>query len=125
MGTLRELWQSTENLYRRFDLKPSSEATRRKFNEEVLEFQTEHILQEVSIVTRACDQELSDDEILTEEAVDVIVTLIGMLMSAGISYADFEQAAFWKRIKNDNKTHETHVVHNGLIERRSKFDGTE
>lgn len=125
MGTLRELWTSTENFYKRFGLQPSSEATRRKFNEEVLEFQTEHILQEVSIVTRACDQELSDDEMLTEEAVDVIVTLIGMLMSAGIPYEDFEQAAFWKRIKNDNKTHETHVVHNGLIERRSRVNGTE
>lgn len=112
---MERLWNSTADLYQRFDLDAPMPDRVRKFKEEVQEF-----LDEV----RAFDYGNGSGIALEEEAVDVIVTIIGILQKRGVRpewlWEEFEKVAQ----KNDAKTLDTHVIHDGLITRRSKLNGT-
>lgn len=61
---------------------------------------------------------------LTEEGADLIVTLMGVLMSRGIPIEDLEAAMEKVAAKNDAKTHETHAINrSGKIARKEHYDG--
>lgn len=107
---LTRLWQSSAGLYRRFSMPaPDTKAQLRVFAEEAYEF-TEATL---------CPEGFGEN--VVEEGVDVIVTLMGVLMSRGVALYTLTQAMERVAQKNDSKTHETHHINsNGKIARRGK-----
>jgi phosphoribosyl-ATP pyrophosphohydrolase len=113
INPLKRLWESTEDLYRRFDLDAPMVDRVIKFNEEAHEFLTEAL------------KTTGENGALVVEGWDVIVTIIGILQKSGISMDQFFGYEEVVSNKNNAKTHETHVIHNGLITRRSKLDGSE
>lgn len=109
---IERLWNSTADLYQRFGLDAPMPDRVYKFREEVDEFLNEVDALEYSGVA------------LMEEASDVVVTIIGILQKRGVRpewlWEEFEKVAQ----KNDAKTLDTHVIHNGLITRKDKLNGT-
>jgi phosphoribosyl-ATP pyrophosphohydrolase len=98
---------STQNLYDRFGLKPTQDATIAKMREELQEF--------------VYALRYQYDHAVLEEAADVIVTVLGALSVRGLGADDLANALAYVRSKNDAKTHQTHVVHNGTIVNRAKL----
>ncbi len=101
---LRDLAISTREFYARFEVDPQTQLQGfiTNFNEEVYE-----------LVQAALDG--TDKRHTAEEAADVFVTAIGVCFASGI---DVEQV-YAVAAKNDAKTHETHVVKDGKIRRRT------
>lgn len=100
---LKQLWDSTYELPRRFSLRVSDDAQMRKFFEEVYEFTK--AIELGSIHAR-------------HEAVDVLVTMMLRMQLQGVTYEDFERAVMIVIDKNDAKTPETHCVIDGMIKRK-------
>lgn len=107
--TLERLWTSTANLYERFDLDAPIEDRQRKFREEVDEF-----LWEVKVFSYGG----ADVAALTEEAMDVFVTTIGLLQKYGVRLEEVQERAEFVASKNDAKDHTTHELRDGLIARK-------
>lgn len=104
--SLRDLAQSTRAFYERFGVQPQLENCIQNFEEEVRE------LIEAS-------RDGSNQDHIAEEAADVFVTAIGICYAAGVSVERLVEQVYAVIDKNDAKTHETHVYHNGKIRRRS------
>lgn len=106
-SSLPALWKSTSDLYARFDLRPTESATLDKFREEVDEF------------IKASIYDTDGGAHMVEEAGDVFVTVIGMLIARGVSLELLQERVAYVIAKNDAKTTETHYVNEaGLIARR-------
>lgn len=107
MNLLNELWDSTANLYTRFDVTPTVENTSLVFREEAREL----------LLAQASEP----DENVAEECADVLVTALGVLMSRGITLGELDRAIMKVVAKNDAKTHATHHLNtDGKIARRAK-----
>lgn len=107
---LRRLWESTADLYRRWNIYPP-----------MMTAQIPVFIEEAAELVHAARHE--DDERVTEEAADVIVTALGLVMACHIEY-DALLAAIERVIaKNDSKTDETHAIdpQTGKITRRDKL----
>ena len=109
MTDLIQLWNSTQDLYERFDLDSPNEDRRRKLIEEVLELITVSVLE---------DNGHGGYRDIINEAADVIVTVLGLLQGHDIEYDDLLTAMGRIAEKNNAKTTETHHIVNGLITRR-------
>lgn len=112
INPLKRLWNSTADLYKRFNLDAPIKDRLTKFREEVNEFEEE---------IRAFEYGNGSGDALVEEAVDVIVTTIGILQKFGIDLDHLSEKIELVALKNDAKTHETHVIWNGLITKRSRI----
>jgi NTP pyrophosphatase (non-canonical NTP hydrolase) len=104
--TLRDLTHSTLQFYRRFDVEPEPDSALRNFREEVEEF-----------IEAA--QANTDKDHIAEEAADVFVTAIGVCYSCGVDIEKLIEQTYAVIAKNDAKTHDTHIVRNGKITRRT------
>ena len=105
---LRDLAQSTADFYARFGVTPQIENCIQNFSEEVRE-----------LIDAARDGQNLDH--IAEEAADVVVTAIGVCFAAGVSVERLVEQVYAVIAKNDAKTHETHVYHEGKIRRRSSI----
>lgn len=112
MSDIVELYRSTAALYARFEVEPTLENTSRRFFEEVCEFK------------EACDYEAFTDSdtriLIANEAADVLVTTIGMLLAMGMKPHELAAAISRVIAKNDSKTHATHELVNGKITRKAQ-----
>lgn len=115
---LKTLWNSTAEFQKRFGLDKqfSLPAQMRCVHEELAELSAD-----------AYGYWYSDDGLeaenfaidATQEATDVIVTVLGVLMGMKMSYADIEDAIERIAAKNDAKTHDTHEINgNGKVARK-------
>jgi NTP pyrophosphatase (non-canonical NTP hydrolase) len=108
--SLRDLAQSTQDFYERFGVMPTTDADLtgwvRNFEEEVRE-----------LIEAAHDGTNPDH--IAEEAADVFVTAIGVCFARGVDVERLVQQVYKVIAKNDAKTHETHVVYDGKIRRRT------
>lgn len=104
-NALNTLWSSTESFHRRFEsFPPEEDSALAVFLEEVREVE-DAVLK-------------GDDNNLCHESADVIVTLMGILMSRGITYDMFIAEILRVVEKNDSKTWRTHYINdNGKIQR--------
>lgn len=104
--TLRDLIQSTVDLYQRFDRTFNLKAQLPIFQEEVNE-----------LITAA--QAGGNTQHIAEEAGDVFVTAIGLALAAGATPEQLIAQAQAVVQKNNAKTHQTHHVNeDGKIARR-------
>lgn len=93
-----EMWESTRELHARFrGAPPSTQGAMNAFVSELAEFNEEVFPVEDPSNAR-----------LAEEGVDVIVTLMGVLQSRGVTLAALHQAMVTVINKNDAKTSDTH-----------------
>ena len=104
--SLRDLARSTREFYERFGVKPQLDDCIQNFQEEVRE-----------LIEAA--HEGSDADHVAEECADVFVTAIGVCFARGIDIERLVDQVYAVIAKNDAKTHETHIYHNGKIRRRS------
>lgn len=96
MTELTNLWDSTRELYARFELPITVESMPGVFLEEVEEL---------------LDAQASEPAVnVAEEAADVIVTAMGVCMSRGVTLAQLLSAMRHVTRKNDSKTLQTHAV---------------
>lgn len=98
------LAKSTLEFYERFSYTPNLNAAHRIFLEEVGE------LIEAS--------RTQDREDIVEEAADVIVTVIGIVLACDISIGELEDAMAYVARKNDRKGYDTHILREGKIQRK-------
>jgi NTP pyrophosphatase (non-canonical NTP hydrolase) len=105
---LRDLAASTLAFYARFDYTPDAQSTITNFNEEVYEL-VEAALQ-------------GDQAHAAEECADVIVTALGVCFAQGLSTDEIIAAVYKVADKNDDKTHESHILKDGKIRRRVRKD---
>ena len=103
---LRDLIRSTLEFYARFGVKSQVPDSIRNFQEEVNE-----------LIEAA--QAGADKDHIAEEAADVIVTTIGVCDAAGVDPERLVAQIYAVIAKNNAKTHETHVVADGKIRRRT------
>lgn len=96
MTDLNNLWTSTENLHLRFTGKPNMDAQRRVFAEEAFEFMEATFK--------------GDVDAMIDEGLDVLVSMMSTLQSAGVTYEDFTERMIYVVTKNDAKTLDTHFV---------------
>lgn len=101
---LRDLMRSTLAFYKRFGVYPQYENAVRVFREEVQE------------LIEAAGRD--DKRHTAEEAADVFVTVLGLCEAVGVSGDELVEQIYAVIAKNDAKTHETHVYHEGKIRRR-------
>lgn len=106
--SLRDLAQSTADFYARFGVQPKLDDTIQNFQEEVRE------------LIEAAREGSSPDHI-AEESADVLVTAIGVCFASGVDVDRLVEQVYAVIAKNDAKTHDTHVHHNGKIRRRSSI----
>jgi hypothetical protein len=121
---IKQLWRSTRALHQRFGLfPPNPVAVRKVFQEEVRE------LLEAGDVIKAImalpdEQRVVDDLIIprqhfAEEFADVLVTMLALADSYGVSKHMLKRAATAVACKNNDKTDKTHEVNRaGKIARR-------
>lgn len=116
MDTLQALFDSTAALYKRFDLDAESippAKRRRIFMEEALELMEASTSDELSFGS-------NDEDVLADEAADVMVTVCGLLLAHMID-REYLSAAIERVIaKNDAKTLDTHALINGKITRKQR-----
>jgi NTP pyrophosphatase (non-canonical NTP hydrolase) len=104
--SLRDLARSTGEFYERFGVQPQLDDCIQNFQEEVRE-----------LIEAA--REGSNADHIAEECADVFVTAIGICFARGINAERLVEQVYAVIAKNDAKTHQTHVYHNGKIRRRS------
>ena len=107
------LWDSTDELHKRFDLfPPNPEATLPVFQEEVKEFAAE---------ATAPGSDYYDLAVC-REAADVMVTILATLSGLGITREQFTAACQHVAMKNNAKTWDTHFINpeTGKIQRKEK-----
>lgn len=118
MDILQELWDNSESLLNTFNLIPAIDPQMRKFYEEVREFS--QVVDHIEILEAAeipFDPNFYDNA--AKEGADVIVMILQVCNTLGISYEDLERFIRETMIKNSAKTLETHEVINGIIKRRT------
>lgn len=109
------LWDSTDELHKRFDkFPPNPEETLRVFDEECAEFGEAA----AEMIAEGEDAGYSDT---CAEAADVIVTVLATLSGLGIKREDFEAWAQNVARKNNAKTWDTHFINpdTGKIQRKA------
>jgi NTP pyrophosphatase (non-canonical NTP hydrolase) len=104
--SLRDLARSTCEFYERFGVQPQLDDCIQNFEEEVRE------------LIEAAGEGSNGDHI-AEECADVFVTAIGICFARGLQVERLVEQVYAVIAKNDAKTRETHVYHNGKIRRRS------
>ena len=105
--SFRDLAQGTLDFYARFDYTPTVENMTMNFQEEARE-----------LVEAAREDDLDHT---AEEAADVMVTAIGLCFAAGVDVERLMKQIYMVIAKNDAKNHETHVLYEGKIRRRSSI----
>jgi hypothetical protein len=121
---IKQLWRSTRDLHKRFNLfPPNSVAVRKVFQEECRELlEAGDVIK--AIIALSDDQRAVDDLVIprqhfAEEFADVLVTMLALADSYGVSRHTLKRAAEAVACKNNEKTHETHEVNKaGKIARR-------
>lgn len=96
INPLLKLWHSTASLYARFGIRPNLNNTLMVFEEEAKELEY------------AAQNETAEQ--VAGEAVDVIVTVLGVCMASGLTLERIEKAVLATIRKNNAKTHQTHAV---------------
>lgn len=96
MTELTNLWDSTRDLYTRFDVTITQDASALVFSEETKEL----------LAAQTSEPAVN----VAEEAADVIVTAMGVCMSRGVTLAQLLSAMRHVTLKNDSKTLQTHAV---------------
>lgn len=109
------LWSSTNAFRQRFDMDKTATplAQMRCIHEELAEFECE-------FYQYHCKRSIfhSRDH-AAKEAADLMVTIMGALMSMGVTLHDIEAAMLEIARKNDAKTSETHAMDsNGKVSRK-------
>lgn len=105
---------STIEFYKRFGLEPNTQDTEAVVREELREFMTaagalEWELRPYDSIANSV--EISElREAAAEEAIDLIVTVLGHALASGVSWQHLLLAAVNVSNKNDAKTHQTHEV---------------
>jgi hypothetical protein len=125
-NALKSLWDSTRSLHSRFgtnsNTDEANDAQLRCVAEEHFEFQHAATQsRDLQMFAAGPDHLLWTDvaEAAAEEAVDVIVTMMGVLQNLGVGYETIAKAMYAVAEKNDAKTNETHAVNkNGKIARK-------
>lgn len=95
-----ELYRSTNTLHTRFETRQTLREALACFDEEVREFKTE-VLDAASLTYSLP---------LTEEAIDVIVTILGILRAYNVDDAHLAMMLRTVALNNDAKTTSTHEV---------------
>ncbi len=103
----RDLAQGTLDFYARFDFTPTVENMTMNFQEEARE-----------LVEAAREDDLDHT---AEEAADVMVTAMGLCFAAGVDVERLIKQVYAVIEKNDRKTHDTHILRDGKIRRRSSI----
>lgn len=109
MTTLRDIWNSSTGLLKRFDLMPSSKKAWLKMHEEIAE------LHEALFKLAGNRKNIPYKQDTAEELADVIVTALNVGYVAGLSIEDIERAIAEVIRKNDAKTDKTHAASDGWI----------
>ncbi len=112
MDALKRLWDSTADFQKRFrlDERFNLDAQMRCVMEEMSEFQSAAYCNSYMKIGKAD---------MAKEASDVIVTVLGVLMGAGVTYEVLEKYMTDTALKNDAKTLETHAINeNGKVARK-------
>ena len=104
---LRELAQATRDFYDHFGYQPTVVNMTMNFQEEARE-----------LIEAAGEDDLDHT---AEEAADVFVTAIGLCFASGVDVDRLIKQVYVVLAKNEAKTHETHVLHEGKIRRRSSI----
>lgn len=117
---LKKLWNSTASLHARFGVKPEPATARPVFEEEVRE-----LLEAADVLDQDMKFEGSDTRLhrieFAMEAMDVIVTVLGLVDAYKITPAEFEEAGKQVIAKNAAKTNATHHINAaGKIAHRPK-----
>lgn len=123
---IKQLWRSTRALHQRFNLfPPNAVAVRKVFQEEARELlEAGDVIK--AIMALPAEQRTVDDLVIprqhfAEEFADVLVTMLALADSYGVSKHTLKRAAVAVVCKNDAKTHETHEVNRaGKIARRKE-----
>ena len=105
--SLRDLAQATRDFYDRFGYQPTVENMTMNFQEEARE-----------LIEAAREHDLDHT---AEEAADVFVTAIGLCFASGVDVDRLMKQVYAVIAKNDRKTHDTHVLLDGKIRRRSSI----
>ena len=111
MLTLKDVWESSTGLLKRFDLIPSPKKAYLKFQEEIAE------LQEALFKLSGNKRNMPFKQDAAEELADCLVTLLNVGYAAGLSIEDIEAALIKTIDKNDMKSHATHTAQDGWIKR--------
>lgn len=116
---MKDTWDSTVELPKRFDIIPDLDATERKFFEEVQEFSKALVLAERDIQLEGHTTTYKESETCKEGA-DVIVMVMQNLNALGITWEEFKPFIEYTNDKNDSKTLYTHYVNErGIIVKKS------
>ena len=120
---LKGLWDSTKELFNRFDLKVDSEKHGRKLSEEFYEFlNAERFLEfHEGLLSNVPEAESTMIDLrldMTQEFVDMVVVGMVLLQRHGVIYNNLESAFEYVIDKNDAKDGYTHEVKDGLIVRK-------
>lgn len=107
MISLYGFWVSCRSLLTRFKIQQNRDAAFTKVKEEFNEVQAAH--------------ESRDKEAVLKEAIDLIVTLVNLLGSYGVTYPEFIQALYAVQKKNAAKTEENHEVTGNLVIRKAGY----
>lgn len=123
---IKQLWRSTRDLHKRFNLfPPNPVAVRKVFQEECREL-LEAADKLKAIIALPDEQRTLDDLIVprqrfAEEFADVLVTMLALADSYGVSKQTLKRAATAVVCKNDAKTDASHEVNRaGKIARRKE-----
>lgn len=111
MLTLQDIWNSSTDLLKRFGLMPSQKKSYLKMQEEVAE------LQEALFKLSTNRKNIPFKQDAAEELADVLVTLLNVGYSAGLSIEDIECALQKTIVKNDSKSDKTHTAQDGWIKK--------
>lgn len=113
---INRLWNSTDDLHRRFDkYPPDANETLAVFDEESTEF--------TSVAWEIWNEGEGSVGECAQEAADVVVTVLATLTALGITREQFADACAAVAAKNDAKTHDTHYIRaDGKIARKSRSE---
>ncbi len=121
---LKKLWRSTLGFHARWKPEEMARLTSQDVGDRERRMAVytaiDMLREEAAEVTEAALHEPNYN--VVEEAADVMVTLIGILLTRGITYPELEEAIHFVIKKNDAKTEDTHYVDGvtGKIKRREE-----
>lgn len=116
MITLQAIWASSTGLLERFNLMPTRKASFLKFQEEIFE------MQEALDTLSGSRKTLPFRDDAADELADVLITLLNIGYTAGLTHEEIEKALVRKCGKNDAKSHLTHEIRDGQIAKRKTHD---
>lgn len=100
---MENLWNSTKELHSRFDSKPTMKQLIAVFHEE-----SDELIQELYLLDSQAIK--ANKEFATDEAADVLVTMMGALQALGCTYHDLQLSMERVANKNNRKSDETHYL---------------